>query len=90
MMGPTIARVATVGGEMMLAVSCIPEASETAYPIPLLADRPGFAREDVPLPSKPPYTAFVGNLAFDLGEDDIANHFSDLKVRYVLAASFLI
>ncbi|KAH6913230.1 hypothetical protein BKA70DRAFT_1369887 [Coprinopsis sp. MPI-PUGE-AT-0042] len=46
-------------------------------------DRPGFAREDVPLPTKPPYTAFVGNLAFDLVEDDIANHFSDLKIATV-------
>ncbi|EAU85647.1 hypothetical protein CC1G_10919 [Coprinopsis cinerea okayama7 len=46
-------------------------------------ERPGFAREDVPLPTNPPYTAFVGNLAFDLVEDDIANHFADLKINNV-------
>lgn len=39
-----------------------------------------FAREDVPLPTQPPYTAFIGNLAFDLAEADIAGHFSEFKV----------
>ncbi|TFK19689.1 RNA-binding domain-containing protein [Coprinopsis marcescibilis] len=46
-------------------------------------ERSGIPREDVPLPTAPPYTAFVGNLAFDLVEDDIANHFSELKINTV-------
>ncbi|KAL5485734.1 TIF3 [Sanghuangporus weigelae] len=39
-------------------------------------DRAAFApREDVPLPTNPPFTAFVGNLAFDLTEGDLGSFF---------------
>jgi translation initiation factor 4B len=38
-------------------------------------------REDLPLPTQPPYTAFVGNLAFDLTEHDLETFFDGLKVR---------
>ncbi|TFY74557.1 hypothetical protein EWM64_g9453, partial [Hericium alpestre] len=40
-------------------------------------------REDLPLPTQPPYTAFVGNLAFDLTEGDLEGFFSALKVKNV-------
>ncbi|KAF5345668.1 hypothetical protein D9756_011574 [Leucocoprinus leucothites] len=42
-------------------------------------DRAGPIREDVPLPTQPPYTAFVGNLAFDLVESDLENFFQSVK-----------
>jgi len=46
------------------------------------ADRHAFPpREDLPLPTQPPYTAFVGNLAFDLTEHDLESFFAGLKVR---------
>ncbi|KAG8946450.1 hypothetical protein FRC04_011626 [Tulasnella sp. 424] len=32
-------------------------------------------REELPLPTKPPYTAFVGNLAFDISERDVEDFF---------------
>lgn len=41
----------------------------------------GPPRDDVPLPTQPPFTAFVGNLAFDLLESDLAAFFEPLKVR---------
>lgn len=42
-----------------------------------VADRgPLPPRDDVPLPTRPPYTAFVGNLAFDAKDDDIRQLFN--------------
>ena len=38
-------------------------------------------REEVPLPSQPPYTAFIGNLAFDMTENDLASFFSPHQAR---------
>lgn len=40
----------------------------------------GPPREDLPLPTAPPYTVFVGNLAFDLVEDDLAALFAPESV----------
>jgi len=37
-------------------------------------------REDLPLPTNPPYTAFIGNLAFDLSEMELEDFFSSTKV----------
>ena len=37
-------------------------------------------REEVPLPTQPPYTAFVGNLPFDLTESELEQHFDPHKV----------
>ena len=49
----------------------------------LTADR-GFAtREQLPLPSKPPYTAHLGNLSFDATEDDVNDFFSGCEVTNV-------
>jgi translation initiation factor 4B len=44
------------------------------------ADRNFPPREDLPLPTQPPYTAFVGNMAFDLTEMDLENFFEGLTV----------
>lgn len=44
-----------------------------------LADRP--PREDIPLPTSPPYTAFIGNLAFDVTESEMAAFFGGHEVR---------
>jgi RNA recognition motif-containing protein len=47
----------------------------------LTADRQlGPPREDIPIPTQPPYTAFVGNLAFDLTENELVQFFSGIKV----------
>jgi len=49
----------------------------------LPADR-GFAmREELPLPSKPPYTAHLGNLSFDAMEGDVTDFFSGCEVTNV-------
>jgi translation initiation factor 4B len=37
-------------------------------------------RAVVPFPTQPPYTAHVGNLAFDLTETEIENYFEGCKV----------
>lgn len=38
------------------------------------------ARPQAPLPERPPWTCFLGNLAFDVTERDIATLFGELKV----------
>ncbi|KAG9076566.1 hypothetical protein FS749_002559, partial [Ceratobasidium sp. UAMH 11750] len=43
----------------------------------------GPPREDLPLPTAPPYTMFVGNLAFDLVEDDLAGFFAPESLKSV-------
>ena len=49
----------------------------------LPADR-GFAmREELPLPSKPPYTAHLGNLSFDAMEGDVNDFFAGCEVTNV-------
>lgn len=35
----------------------------------------------MPLPTRPPYTAFIGNLAFDLTEGELGSFFSPHEVR---------
>ena len=49
---------------------------------PVAADRP--PREDLPLPTSPPYTAFIGNLAFDVTESQMAAFFDGYEVRHEL------
>ncbi|KAF2453154.1 hypothetical protein BDY21DRAFT_374970 [Lineolata rhizophorae] len=46
-------------------------------------DRPGFAREQLPLPTKPPFTAHLGNLSFEATELDIQDFFSGCEVTSV-------
>ena len=44
----------------------------------------GYAvREQLPLPSKPPYTAHLGNLSFDATEGDINDFFGGCEVTNV-------
>lgn len=50
------------------------------------ADR-GPPRDDLPLPTEPPFTAFVGNLAFDLTEIDLEEFFAGHPVRCLLSQS---
>jgi hypothetical protein len=40
-------------------------------------------REDVPLPTAPPYTVYVGNLPFDLNEDDLGGLFAPEAVSFI-------
>ncbi|GJN94246.1 hypothetical protein Rhopal_007320-T1 [Rhodotorula paludigena] len=44
-------------------------------------DRP--PRAEVPIPREPPYTAFVGNLAFEVGEPDLEDFFQGLAVKSI-------
>ena len=39
----------------------------------------GPPREDIPLPTSPPYTAFIGGLAFESTDSDLSDFFSDLS-----------
>ncbi|KAH0538413.1 hypothetical protein FGG08_005013 [Glutinoglossum americanum] len=41
------------------------------------------AREELPLPDKPPFTAHIGNLSFDITESEIENFFHDCGVTNV-------
>ncbi|KAL5114162.1 Eukaryotic translation initiation factor 4B [Pleosporales sp. CAS-2024a] len=64
-------------GECNRAVSALPNAHGDT------ADR-GFAmREELPLPSKPPYTAHLGNLSFDATEGDVNDFFAECEVTNV-------
>lgn len=47
-------------------------------------DRP--PRAEVPIPTAPPYTAFVGNLAFDTTEGDLDGFFAPLQVCLQIAS----
>ncbi|KAJ7039493.1 hypothetical protein C8F04DRAFT_1085469 [Mycena alexandri] len=46
-------------------------------------DRMGPPREDLPLPTQPPYTAFIGNLAFDLTEQELEEFFGSSKTKTI-------
>jgi translation initiation factor 4B len=47
-------------------------------------DRPRFAeREQLPLPTKPPYTAHLGNLTYDVTQADVEGFFGDCQVTNV-------
>lgn len=47
-------------------------------------DRPRFPeREQLPLPTKPPYTAHLGNLTYDVSQADIEAFFKDCQVTNV-------
>ncbi|KAI9820990.1 MAG: hypothetical protein M1832_003462 [Thelocarpon impressellum] len=46
-------------------------------------DRGYSVREALPLPDKPPYTAHIGNLSFEVTEGDITDYFTDCSVTSV-------
>ena len=49
-----------------------------------LIDRGGYSvREQLPLPTKPPYTVHLGNMSFDATEGDISDFFSGCSVTSV-------
>ncbi|PCH42616.1 hypothetical protein WOLCODRAFT_137991 [Wolfiporia cocos MD-104 SS10] len=48
------------------------------------SDRASFPpREDLPLPTEPPFTAFIGNLSFDVTEFELENFFKGLTTKSV-------
>lgn len=69
-----------------LAVAKDPNALRRGDPgyfesLPNRESRGGYpAREEIPIPSRPPYTAYVGNLAFDAVEEDIEVFFQGMAV----------
>lgn len=46
-------------------------------------DRSMPPREELPLPTEPPYTAFIGNLPYDLTEDELSSFFAPAAVKTV-------
>ncbi len=47
-------------------------------------DRPQYAvREQLPLPTRPPYTAHLGNLAYDVKQADVEDFLAECKVTSV-------
>lgn len=46
-------------------------------------DRPFATREELPMPDKPPYTAHLGNLAYDVTQADIESFLSGCEVTNV-------
>jgi translation initiation factor 4B len=61
--------------------SCTGLSAALAY---TRADRGGFApREQLPLPTQPPYTAHLGNMSFDATQADVSNFFADCQVTNV-------
>lgn len=47
------------------------------------SDRGFHIREELPLPSKPPFTAHLGNLSFDVTQGDIEDFFAGCQVSSV-------
>ncbi|THG99728.1 hypothetical protein EW026_g2660 [Hermanssonia centrifuga] len=57
---------------------------ELPDPEPSQVDRgPPTHREDLPLPTEPPFTAFVGNLAFDLTDVDLEEFFAGHQTKSI-------
>lgn len=56
--------------------------------MPCPADRQFTSREDLPLPTQPPYTVFVGNLTFDMTESALESFFSPHQVCYLFDVVF--
>lgn len=60
-----------------------PPFSVILFPL-TLSDRGGYSvREQLPLPSKPPYTVHLGNMSFDATEGDVQDLFVDCQVTSV-------
>ncbi|RDX41761.1 hypothetical protein OH76DRAFT_1475677 [Lentinus brumalis] len=47
------------------------------------SDRIPSGREDLPLPTGPPYTAFIGNLAFDISEVELEEFFGSGQTKSI-------
>ncbi|KAI9758647.1 MAG: hypothetical protein M4579_002958 [Chaenotheca gracillima] len=48
-----------------------------------LNDRGFSMREELPMPDKPPYTAHIGNLSFNVTEGEVSDYFADCEVTNV-------
>ena len=63
-------------------------SNDDAYAREDFGERPSYdSRPEVPLPTSPPYTAFVGNLSFDTSEGEIADFFGPSVDRVSLDLS---
>jgi hypothetical protein len=60
------------------ASGCRTTVTNGHFPFITSASRP--PREELPLPSRPPYTVFVGNLDFATTEEDMRDFFEGLEV----------
>ncbi|KAJ3413077.1 26S proteasome non-ATPase regulatory subunit [Chytridiales sp. JEL 0842] len=43
----------------------------------------GYERQEIVYPTRPPYTAFVGNLSFDISERDLDTLFRELRIKSI-------
>lgn len=58
-------------------LASMPDRADRDRSSGLGSERPSYpAREELPLPTQPPFTAFIGNLSFDVSEEDIVAFFS--------------
>ncbi|KAI9678547.1 MAG: hypothetical protein M1817_005604 [Caeruleum heppii] len=48
-----------------------------------LNDRGYSVREELPMPTRPPYTAHIGNLSFDVTDGEVSDYFHDCSVTNV-------
>ena len=56
---------------------------EAIYEAHIISDRPRAFREQLPLPDKPPYTAHLGNLSYEVTENDIHGFLEGCEVTSV-------
>lgn len=65
-------------------VEMTPHRPSVAIALTYSADRGGYSvREQLPLPSKPPYTVHLGNMSFDATEGDVEDFFAGCEVTNV-------
>ncbi len=71
--------------EWGMATTVIYAASLRLMPSESLIDRNVSypPREQLPLPTEPPYTAHIGNMSFDTSEGEISDFFKDCEVTKV-------
>lgn len=73
--------VAVVATEVRQSIN--PLASDSII-LSVFIERSGYtAREQLPLPTKPPYTVHLGNMSFDATEGDIQDFFAGCSVTNV-------
>lgn len=46
------------------------------------------ARSEKPMPTEPPYLAYVGNMSFEVVEEDVRDLFSSLNVCFLILLLF--
>jgi len=75
---------ATAAVEEVATVCILISLSSRVYWLTCVAERQGYAvREALPFPDKPPYTAHLGNLAFDVTQGNVEDFLQGCDVTSV-------